>query len=67
MGPRIFASDSQESCFFMKYKAEENQIILFADDTMPRFVTCFTLLDYSTVAIADKFGNLVVVMMIHFI
>ena len=61
MGARIFVCDTQESCFFMRYKAEDNQIIIFADDTLPRFVTCFAILDYNTCAIADKFGNLVVV------
>jgi splicing factor 3B subunit 3 len=58
MGPRIFVCDSQESCFFMHYKHEDNQIIIFADDTLPRFVTSFAPLDFNTVAIADKFGNL---------
>jgi splicing factor 3B subunit 3 len=60
IGPRILVCDSQESIFFMRYKHDENQIIIFADDTMPRYVTCFAVLDYSTVCITDKFGNLVV-------
>ena len=45
----------------MRYKHDENQIIIFADDTLPRFVTCFTALDFNSVAIADKFGNISVV------
>jgi splicing factor 3B subunit 3 len=61
MGPRIFVCDSQESCFFMRYKHEDNQIIIFADDTLPRFVTSFCILDFNTVAVGDKFGNLNVV------
>lgn len=61
MGPRIFVCDSQDSCFFMRYKHEDNQLIVFADDTMPRFVTSFTIVDFSTIAIADKFGNISVV------
>jgi splicing factor 3B subunit 3 len=58
IGPRIIVCDSQESVFFMRYKHDENQIIIFADDIIPRFVTCFAILDYSTVSIADKFGNI---------
>ena len=61
MGPRIFVCDSQESCFFMRYKHDDNQIIIFADDTLPRFVTAFSILDYNTITIADKFGSIVVV------
>lgn len=61
MGPRIFVTDSQESIFFMRYKHEDNQIIIFADDTMPRFVTAFTILDYNTISLADKFGSICVV------
>ena len=61
MGPRIYASDIQESVFFVRYKRADNQLVLFADDTLPRFVTTTGILDYDTVAIADKFGNLGVV------
>lgn len=45
----------------MRYKRNENQLIIFADDTYPRWVTTATLLDYDTVAGADKFGNICVV------
>lgn len=61
MGPRIFVCDIQESVFFMRYKHEDNQIIIFADDIIPRFVTSFAILDFNTVAIADKFGSIAVV------
>jgi splicing factor 3B subunit 3 len=64
MGPRIFVGDSQESCFFMRYKHDDNQLITFADDTIPRFVTCFAVVDYSTVALADKFGNVSLVTLV---
>jgi splicing factor 3B subunit 3 len=60
VGPRIIVCDSHESCFFMRYKTEDNQIIIFADDSMPRFVTALAILDYNTVSIGDKFGNIVV-------
>ena len=61
MGPRVFVCDVQESCFFMRYKHEDNQLIIYADDTAPRFVTSFAIVDYSTVAVADKFGSVAVV------
>jgi splicing factor 3B subunit 3 len=31
---------------------------VFADDGAPRYVTALLPLDYDTVAVADKFGNL---------
>lgn len=58
MGPRIFVSDVQDSCVFGKYKLNENRLCLFADDTLPRWVTTSCVLDYNSVAVADKFGNL---------
>lgn len=61
VGPRIYVCDSQESCFFIRHKTDENQFIIFADDTLPRFVTSMALLDYNTVAIGDKFGSLSIV------
>lgn len=57
-GSRIIAGDSQESVHYMKYKKAENQLYIFADDTAPRYTTAVLPLDYDTVAVADKFGNL---------
>ncbi|CAF4338027.1 unnamed protein product, partial [Rotaria magnacalcarata] len=34
------------------------QLVIFADDTCPRFTVACCLLDYSTVCLADKFGNI---------
>uniref|UniRef100_A0A1B0CWY9 Splicing factor 3B subunit 3 n=1 Tax=Lutzomyia longipalpis TaxID=7200 RepID=A0A1B0CWY9_LUTLO len=65
MGHRIYASDVQESIFFLKYKRAENQLIIFADDTHPRWITATTLLDYDTIATADKFGNLSILRLPH--
>ena len=36
MGNRVYVSDVQEGLHFMKYKPLENQIVIFADETMPR-------------------------------
>ncbi|XP_064640228.1 splicing factor 3B subunit 3 [Lineus longissimus] len=58
MGNRIVVSDVQESFHFLRYKRQENQLIVFADDTHPRWLTCACMLDYGSLAAADKFGNL---------
>ncbi|XP_037069404.1 splicing factor 3B subunit 3-like [Pollicipes pollicipes] len=60
LGQRVYVADVQESVFFVRYKRQENQLILFADDTNHRWVTATCLLDYDTVAAADKFGNVAV-------
>ncbi|CAN2389285.1 splicing factor 3b [Pristimantis euphronides] len=61
IGQRVIVSDVQESFIWVRYKRNENQLIIFADDTYPRWVTNSSLLDYETVAGADKFGNICVV------
>lgn len=61
LGQRVYVADVQESIHFVRYKRMENQLIIFADDTHPRYVTTMCLLDYDTVAVADKFGNVSVV------
>ena len=58
IGSRIFVCDVQESVFVVRYKKIENQLVIFADDTNPRFITCATILDYDTIAVGDKFGNI---------
>ena len=60
VGDRIVASDVQESVHFLKYRRGENQLVIFADDTSPRWVTTTCILDYATVAIADKFGSIAI-------
>lgn len=61
IGQRVIVSDIQESLFWVRYKRNENQLIIFADDTNPRWVTTACLLDYDTMAAADKFGNISIV------
>ncbi|KAI5719200.1 hypothetical protein M8J76_006686 [Diaphorina citri] len=61
MGHRIYVSDVQESVFLVRYKRYENQLLIFADDTQPRWITTSCVLDYNTVASADKFGNVCIV------
>ncbi|XP_041454039.1 splicing factor 3B subunit 3-like [Lytechinus variegatus] len=59
-GNRIIVSDVQESLHFLKYKRQENQMVIFADDSNPRWITATCLLDHDTVMCADKFGNVTV-------
>jgi len=65
IGERIIVSDVQESVHWVKYRRGENQLVVFADDTTPRWVTTTCILDYATVAIADKFGNISLVRLPH--
>jgi len=57
VGQRIIVMDVQESCHWVRYRKQENQLVIFADDTYPRWCSACCVVDYSTVAIADKFGN----------
>ena len=61
MGNRIVVADIQDSFHFLRYKRQENQLIIFADDTNPRWITASAMLDYDTMAGADKFGNISIV------
>lgn len=56
-GTRIIVGDAQESIYYAVYKAPENRLLIFADDTAPRWTTASTMVDYETVAAGDKFGN----------
>ena len=57
-GSRIIVGDIQESIHYAVYKAPENRLLVFADDTSPRWITSMAMVDYSTVAAGDKFGNI---------
>jgi len=54
---RIFAADVEESVHILKYKPEEGQLYIFADDVLKRWITQFCLLDSDTFVAADKFEN----------
>ncbi|KAI8815119.1 CPSF A subunit region-domain-containing protein [Cladochytrium replicatum] len=60
-GDRIIVGDIQESVQFAAYRARDNRIITFADDSIPRWTTATTMIDYDTIAGGDKFGNFFVV------
>ena len=57
-GSRIIVSDVQESVVYVVYKQQDNLLIPFVDDVVPRWTTCTAMVDYESVAGGDKFGNL---------
>ncbi|KAF9116628.1 Splicing factor 3B subunit 3 [Mortierella sp. AM989] len=56
-GGRIVIGDVQESVHYASYIASDNKIVVFADDKVPRWISCSAMIDYDTVAAGDKFGN----------
>jgi splicing factor 3B subunit 3 len=58
IGDRVIVGDIQESFFYCKYHRAENRLTVFADDSVPRWVSASCLLDYDTMVGADKFGNI---------
>ncbi|KAK7473160.1 pre-mRNA-splicing factor rse1 [Stygiomarasmius scandens] len=59
-GSHIIVGDIQESVSYAVYKPPENRLLVFADDTQPRWVSAVAMVDYNTVAIGDRFGNILV-------
>lgn len=60
VGGRVFAGDAQESVHLFRYRASDNALYPFADEALPRHVTCSAAmlpLDYDTAAVGDKFGT----------
>lgn len=57
-GSRIIVSDVRESVTYVVYKYQENILIPFVDDSIARWTSATTMVDYETVAGGDKFGNL---------
>lgn len=60
LGDRVYVADALDSIFFCKYVREHNRLIVFADDPISRASSALCCLDYDTVALADKYGNLTV-------
>eukprot|EP01062_Namystynia_karyoxenos_P074082 TRINITY_DN70920_c0_g1_i1.p1 TRINITY_DN70920_c0_g1~~TRINITY_DN70920_c0_g1_i1.p1 ORF type:complete len:1217 (+),score=407.47 TRINITY_DN70920_c0_g1_i1:127-3777(+) len=58
VGSRIIVGDAGQSVHFVRYKKADKQLVVFADDTVPRWVSALCPLDAHTVAVGDKFGNL---------
>ena len=47
-----------QSFHYCKYRRDENQLYIFADDSVPRWLTAAQHIDFDTMAGADKFGNI---------
>ncbi|CAH8635106.1 unnamed protein product [Schistosoma margrebowiei] len=61
VGSRIIVTDVQESVHWVRYRPRsDSQLVIFADDTNPRWIVHLAVLDASTVAVSDKFGNVTI-------
>lgn len=60
-GSRIVVGDVQQGITYVAYKPTTNKLIPFVDDTIARWTTCSTMVDYESVAGGDKFGNMFLV------
>ncbi|KAJ4268666.1 pre-mRNA-splicing factor rse1 [Fusarium torreyae] len=60
-GSRIVVGDVQQGVTYVVYKPTSNKLIPFVDDTIARWTTCTTMVDYESVAGGDKFGNMFIV------
>ncbi|KAJ1565911.1 Splicing factor 3B subunit 3, partial [Nowakowskiella sp. JEL0078] len=56
-GNRIIVGDIQESVLYATYRHADNRIIIFADDSTPRWITATAMADYDTIVGGDKFGQ----------
>jgi splicing factor 3B subunit 3 len=57
VGDRAFVGDLMRSVQVIRYDASINKLSMLANDPSPRPIVCLELLDWNTVAIGDKFGN----------
>ena len=57
---RIFISDATDSVHMLRFNDKTSQFQQIADDILPRYITAFELIDYHTVVVTDKFGNMTV-------
>ncbi|KAH8583415.1 splicing factor 3b [Cryptosporidium sp. chipmunk genotype I] len=58
---RIFAGDISNGVLVFKFNNASNQFILVAKDPMSRWLTsACEILDYHTIAVSDKFDNIIV-------
>ncbi|KAH3661261.1 hypothetical protein OGAPHI_006668 [Ogataea philodendri] len=57
-GFRVVVADVRDSVRFAVFKPLENVFVDFIDDSIQRHVTRMLQLDYDTVVVGDKFGNI---------
>lgn len=56
-GWRIVIGDAEASVLLFHYQTADNRFQLIADDTQQRPITALLMLDYETIAVADRFGS----------
>lgn len=44
----------------IKYNKKENSFVEISDTILPCYTTALEVIDFSTIAISDKFGNLTI-------
>lgn len=57
-GDRAYLGDMMRSLLMIRYDASANRLVLVASDPSPRPIVSQELLDWNTVAVGDKFGNI---------
>jgi len=55
---RAYFGDMMRSLHIVRYEAAANRLVLVANDPCPRPIVSQELLDFNTVAVGDKFGNI---------
>jgi splicing factor 3B subunit 3 len=58
VGDRAFVGDMMQSMLIVRYDSGLNRLALIARDASPRPIVSQELLDWNTVAVGDKFGNI---------
>lgn len=58
VGDRAYVGDMMQSVQIVRYDTASNRLVLIANDASPRPIVCQELLDWNTVAVGDKFGNI---------
>lgn len=58
VGDRAYVGDMMQSVQIVRFDASSNRLILIANDANPRPIVSQELLDWNTIAVGDKFGNI---------
>jgi splicing factor 3B subunit 3 len=57
---RIFLGDIAEAFHIIKYRKEAKQLVKYCESSSPCYLTSACVMDYNTMAAADKFGNILI-------
>lgn len=58
VGDRAYIGDMMQSILIVRYDATSNRLVMVARDASPRPIVSAELLDWNTVAVGDKYGNI---------